>query len=297
MNRLKPFTYHEPKNVPQAIQILNERDDGTVPLAGGTDLLVRMKRREISVSTLVNLKCIEALKGITRGNGKNTNIGALTSIESLKNDAQIRAELPVLSEAAGLVGSPSIRNLATLGGNIGRASPASDMAPALMVLGARVSSEGPSGRKECDIDEIFTGPGTTILEKGEIITAFRIPKVVSHAGTTYLKLGRRQGMDCALVGVAGLLILAENHTEATVARIALTAVGPVPFRAAKAEEVLLSGLLNKERIKEAARVAAEESSPIDDIRASCWYRKEMVSVLTFRALMEALKIAKGEKKE
>ena len=139
MKRLKHFAYFEPASIKEAVETLTE-EDGAFPLAGGTDLLVRMKRGEIHPAALVNLKHIRNLKKIKSESGNGTTIGALASISDIQGSPVIRAKHPLLVQAAGVVGAPSIRNLATLGGNIGRASPASDMSPSLMILQARISS-------------------------------------------------------------------------------------------------------------------------------------------------------------
>jgi len=291
MKRLKHFSYFEPASVKEAVETLTE-EDGAFPLAGGTDLLVRMKRGEIHPAALVNLKHIRNLKKIKSESGNGTTIGALASISDIQGAPVIRAKHPLLVQAAGLVGAPSIRNLATLGGNIGRASPASDMSPSLMILQARILAEGPKGKREVGMNEIFAGPGATTLSNAEFITAFYIPEPSPHTGTAYLKLGRRTGGgDCALVGVATLLTV--ENDEAKAVGIALSSVGPTPVRALKAEEVVMSGPLDDERLKEAAGAAAGEINPISDHRCSAAYRREMVKVLTYRALIESLQKARG----
>lgn len=294
MQSLEGFLYFEPKTLEEATEILTENGIGTHPLAGGTDLLVRMKKGDVVPSALVNLKQIKDLDQIRKEAGKGTQVGSLVLLSTIEDSAIIRSGHPVLAQAAGIVGSRSIRNLGTLGGNIGRASPASDLAPSLMVLKARVTIEGAQGtRREVNLEEIFSGPGTTTLSPGELIISFFLPELSPYSGSVYLKLGRRQGMDCALIGVAVFLRVGKKYTEAKDARIALGAVAPTPIRAKKAEEVLMSGSLSEKLIKEAARVAAEESSPMDDMRASRFYRIEMVKVLTFRAILSALDIAQG----
>ena len=295
MKRLKPFTYFEPASLSEAIEILGERGHEACALAGGTDLLVRMKRGEIAPSALVNLKRIRGLAQTRNEPGRGTHVGALVSISEIQHEPCLSSTHPVITEAAGVLGSPSIRTMATLGGNIGRASPASDMAPALIVLGARVTIEGPAGNQERSVEDIFSGPGTLRIQTGELISSFFLPEMAPRSGAAYLKIGRREGMDCALVGVAVQVTLGEKEKEAIDGRIALASVGPVPLRAAGAEEVLFSGPLTEERIKEAARVASEEADPIDDMRASAWYRREMIRVLSSRALQKALALAEGGK--
>jgi CO/xanthine dehydrogenase FAD-binding subunit len=167
------------------------------------------------------------------------------------------------------------------------------MSPALMILQARVIVEGPKGKREVGMNEIFTGPGTTTLSKSEVIRSFYIPKSPVNTGSAYLKLGRRAGGgDCALVGVATLLTVKNNAPEDV--RIALSSVGPKPMRAHTAEALLKTGPLDDCRMKAAARAASEEVNPITDLRCSASYRKEMVSILTYRALKESLQKAKGE---
>ena len=161
-----------------------------------------------------------------------------------------------------------------------------------MILQARVITEGPKGKREVRMDQIFGGPGATTLSNDEFITAFHIPEPAPRAGTAYLKLGRRTGGgDCALVGVATLLIM--DGDEAKGAGIALSSVGPRTMRAPEAEAVVMSGPLDDERIKAAARAAAGEVNPISDHRCSATYRREMVKVFTYRALLESLQKAKG----
>ena len=291
MKRLNDFSYFEPVSVTEAVETLAEKE-GAFPLAGGTDLLVRMKRGEIRPAALVNLKHIQDLKKIESESGNGTTIGALASISDIQGSPVSQAKLPLLVQAAGVIGVQSIRNIATIGGNVGRASPASDMSPSLMVLQARILMAGPKGKREVGMNDIFAGPGTTTLSNAEIITAFYIPEPSPHTGTAYLKLGRRTGGgDCALVGVATLLTV--ENDEAEDVGIALSSVGPKPMRALKAEEVMMSGPLDDERIREAARAAADEVNPITDLRCSASYRKEMVKVLTYRALIESLQKAKG----
>jgi carbon-monoxide dehydrogenase medium subunit len=275
------------------VRILADLGKTARPLAGGTDLLVRMKRGTFTPAALVNLKRIPALDAIAREPEGGVRIGALAPISAIQSSMLVRSTHPVLAQAASLVGSPSIRNLATLGGNIGRASPASDMAPALIVLAAVVAAEGLSGTRELGLEELFAGPGTTRLAPGEVITSFLLPEMMPHAGAAYLRLGRREGMECALVGAAAFLALSSRADSVREARVALASVAPVPLRAKKAEEVLRSGPLSDARMREAARAAAEESSPLTDMRASGAYRKAMVRVMTYRALRASLQMAQG----
>jgi carbon-monoxide dehydrogenase medium subunit len=291
MKRLKPFEYCEPSTLGEAIGILVGEGPRALPLAGGTDLLVRMKQGVVAPSLLVNLKRIAGLDRIERSAAGGMTIGALTPIAAVERSEPLRQSHPVLIQAAGLLGSPSIRRLATLGGNVGRASPAADMVPALIALKARIFAEGPAGKKEIPIDAFFKGPGSTVLAPAEIITAIVLPDPAPAAGAAYLKLGRREGMDCALVGVAAALSLGRGD-RVVEARLAIASCGPVPLRAASAEAILLAGPLDESRLREAARATAGNSCPITDMRACSDYRKEMVEVLAYRALCEAWQTAR-----
>ena len=292
MNRLKPFAYFEPTTLPEAIEILAAQEDGAFLFAGGTDLLVRMKRGVIKPSAIVNLKRIEGLDQIKKEPGRGVRIGALATFSAIENSHLLRLSHPVIAQAVSVLACPSIRNLATMGGNIGRASPASDAAPFLMILSAIVSLKGPQGERELGMGEIFSGPGTTALRPAEAITSLFLPDMATHSGAAYLKIGRREGMDCALAGVAASVTLSGAKIEAKDTKIALSAVAPVPMRAKKAEEAILSERLTEKCIREAAKLASEEISPVSDMRASASYRREVVRVLTYRALMIALQQAR-----
>ena len=295
MKRIRPFRYFEVRTVAEAVGVLAKEGEGAYPLAGGTDLLVRMKMENLAPGALVNLKRIEGLDRIERESGGGIRVGSLVSISAIEHSPLVFTSHRALVEAAGVLGSPPIRNLGTLGGNIGRASPASDMAPSLIVLRARVRTEGPQGEREVEIGEFFKGPGATVLLSGEIITSFLLPVMAPGSGASYERLGRREGMDCALVGAAVFMALSEKDGGVKDARVALASVAPVPLRAMKAEEVLLSGSLTEERMREAARAAASDCFPISDMRASGSYRTEMVRVLTYRALARAFRLAEGRK--
>ena len=294
MKRIRPFRYFEVGTVSEAVGVLAREGVGAYPLAGGTDLLVRMKRGDLAPGALVNLKRIAGLDGIERGPGGEIRVGALALISAIEHSPLVRTSHPVLAEAAGVLGSPSIRNLGTLGGNIGRASPASDMAPSLIVLRGRVCIEGVEGKREVAVEEFFKGPGETVLSSGEMITSVYVPEMAEGSGAAYLKMGRREGMDCALVGVAGYLALGGRGREVREVGLAVAACAPVPLRVKRAEEVLRSGGLTEARLKEAARVVVEEVTPISDMRGSGWYRREVAGVLAYRVLERAWKLAEGD---
>ncbi len=293
MQRIRPFTYFNPETTTEAVRILVAEGEGAYALAGGTDLLVRMKSGALRPRVLVNLKRIAALDRLTMSGDGALEIGALTSLSALERSPVVCGSHPVLARAAAGMASPSIRNLATIGGNIGRASPASDMAPALIVLRARVLIEGALRKREVPVAEFCTAPGKTVLRPGELVTGFVVPAMPRASGAVYMRAGRRDGMDCTLAGVAVFLALGDDGGAKDV-RVALSAVAAIPTRAFRAEEILRSGSLSESRLKEAARAAsADDACPISDVRASDSYRRALVEVLTSRGLREALELAKG----
>ncbi|MHB8770041.1 MAG: FAD binding domain-containing protein [Syntrophales bacterium] len=291
MKRLKPFEYREPKTLREAIKILAGEGPRAAVLAGGTDILVRMKQGVVAPSLLVNLKRIKGLDRIQRPKAGGLSIGTLTPIAAIERSSPIQRHYPVLAAAAGFLGSPSIRQLATLGGNVGRSSPAADMVPSLVVLKGRVRAEGPAGSREISLDTFFKGPGQNALAPGELITALALPDPAPASGAAYVRLGRREGMDCALVGVAASLMLGGDGRVGE-ALLAMASCGPVPLRARNAEAFLCGEPLDEKRLREAARLTAGETSPISDMRACADYRKEMVAVLAFRALTAAWQAAR-----
>jgi aerobic carbon-monoxide dehydrogenase medium subunit len=293
MQRIRPFTYFNAETVADAVRVLAAEGEGAYALAGGTDLLVQMKSGALRPRVLVNLKRIASLNSITKAANGDLHIGALVPLSGIEHSALVRESHPVLAEAAGSMASPSIRNMATIGGNIGRASPASDMAPSLIVLGARALVEGNLKKREIAVEDFCTAPGKTVLKAGELITGFVVPAMARTSGAVYKRAGRRDGMDCTLAGVAVLLALA-NDGAVKDARIALSAVAAIPTRARRAEEMLRSGVLTGARMKEAAHAAAaDDACPISDVRASDSYRRSLVEVLTYRGLAQALERAKG----
>jgi carbon-monoxide dehydrogenase medium subunit len=171
--------------------------------------------------------------------------------------------------------------LATVGGNMCNAAPSADLAPILIALNAVAVINGANGERRVSLEEFFTGPGKTVLGVGELLVCVEVPK--QDGKSIYLKHSPREHMDIAVVGV-GIFVETTRRVVSTGVRIVLGAVAPIPLRAKKAEEEAMSGSLTKERIERAAKIAAEESKPIDDVRGSVWYRKKMVEVLVKRGL-------------
>ncbi len=274
---MKAFDYFVPATLPEALAILGEHGDKAKILAGGTDLLVDMKRGAASLSYVVDLKRIAQLRIIECEAGGTLLLGALTGLAELAGSEILRSDYAAISAAAASVGSPQTRNRATLGGNLCNAAPSADLAPPLIALDAQLVILSPKGQRTVPIEQFFTGPKATILAPDEVLTTVAIPR--PPAASVYLKQATRRA-DIAVVGVAGALFAGERFS------LAMGAVAPTPVRAAKAEALLHGKAVTGKTIEDAAAAAAEESSPISDVRASAWYRRQIVKALTARVLRE-----------
>ena len=278
--------YFAPTSIEQAISLLSEYGEKSRIIAGGTDLLAQMKKEIVLPDVLINVKGIRDLDYIDCDETDGLRIGALTTIASIENSSLIRSKFSILAQAASMLGSPTIRNQATIGGNLCNAAPSADTAPALMVLGAKVKIAGVEGEKTVPIKDFFTSPGQTVIKNGEMLTEIQIPTLPLQHGEAYVKETRRRGADLAVVGVAALVIMESDILRDV--KIALGAVAPTPIRAKKAEEILKGKKLGDKLLEEASQAASRESSPIDDARGSADYRRKLIIVLTKRAVKHAV---------
>jgi len=285
IKRLPRFEYHAPASLPQALELLSRWGEKAKVFAGGTDLLVSMKKREVLPNHLINLKGISELKGVS-DEKEGLKIGALVTLWEIERSKTVKEKYSILWEAVSVMASPQVRTLGTIGGNLSSAVPSADTAPPLIALGASVSLKGIHGERRVRVEDFFRGPGESVLKPDEILTQILIPKPSDGSGGTYLKMMRRNALDLALVGVAVSLRLDSERKVCKEARIVLGAVAPTPIRAPKAEEILIGKEMNEALAKEAGRMASEEARPISDVRASMEYRQTIVSILTKRALMK-----------
>ena len=282
------FEYIEPTTIQEAISSLVKYDDRAKVIAGGTDLLVQMREKTIRPDYVVDITNIPGLDYINYDEKQGLSIGALTTIRSLEKSAELRMKYPVISLAASKLGSVAIRNLGTLGGNLCNAAPSAEMVPALIGLSANAKIVGPGGERIVPLENLFTGPGTTLLKKGEILVEIQVPIPSPNTKGIYLKNSIRGSIDLAVVGVAVITTLESKNKVCKDIKIVLGAVAPTPMRACNAEEVIRGKRMDENLIEKSAEVASSEAKPITDVRASAWYRTEMVKVLTRQALREFL---------
>jgi carbon-monoxide dehydrogenase medium subunit len=281
---LARFSYTRPDTIDEVVSLLQERGPEARLLAGGTDLLVRLRMGHIRPAVVVDLKRVRALRAdISEANGQ-IRVGARTVMTDLIGDPRIHRHFPALVEAAAVVGSIQIRNRATLAGNICNASPAGDTIGACLVLQGVLSVYGVDGLRKEPLESFFLGPGKTSLRPGDIVTALHLPPPAEGSAGRYIKLGRNNLSDLAIVGVTVLGSPEASLPSGYRFRIALASVAPVPLIPRAAEAFLAENKIEPASLKTAARLAEEACQPIDDVRGGAPYRKSMVRNLTNRAL-------------
>ncbi len=289
------FDYHTPTSLDEAVALLDRYGESARILAGGTDLLTALKERWERPDHVVDLRRVPGLDGITYDPEKGMTIGARVTARAVETSPLVLAHYPALAYAASTLASIQIRNLATLAGNICRASPSADTPPVLLALDASVSTCGPTRSRTVPLDEFFTGPGRTVLARNEVLTAIHLPPTHRNGGrfgAAYIKHSPRKAMDLAMVGVAAGVTVEQGWI--TAARIALGAVAPTPRRSRRAESVLLGRQISPELLQKAGEAAVAECTPISDVRGTASHRRTMGAVLTRRALEQAIASAAAE---
>ena len=283
------FEYHAPSTLDEALALLAEHGSDARVLAGGQSLIPLMKLRLASPAVLIDLNGVDSLSGIEEQDGQ-LRIGAMTRHSALERSELIGSRYPLIADAAAVIADPLVRNRGTTGGSLAHADPAGDLGSVMTALGAEVVVTGPGGERTLSIDELLVGPFTTTLEEGEILTEVRVPQPAERSGGAYEKLERKVG-DFATAAVA-VQLTRENGSCASIG-IGLTAVGPTTIRASEAEDALRGGSLDEDALRAAAELAAAASDPAADLRGSEEYKRDMVRVLTLRALRRAIERAGG----
>ena len=279
------FDLETPEHLEQALALLAEGDDGhTLPLAGGTNLLVDLRARRVAPRRLVSIGRIASLRGVSVRDGR-VRVGGVTTISDLLHDATLASHAPALVAQARLFAGQMVRNTATVAGNLCCGSPAADCVPPLMALGAEVDLLGRDGLRTISLVDFCTGYRQTARRDDELLTAVHWALSTAPVAHRFHKLARRRGDAITVVGVAVGMRLADGVCQTP--RIALGAVAPTVLRATEAESLLEGHALTADRIMQAARSAADASRPIDDVRASAAYRRDVVRTLTQRLLGEA----------
>lgn len=282
MHALKLFEYLEPKTVKEAVQNLSEHGAKAKALAGGTDLVVSLRKRLLNPQYIVYIKSIPGLDYIKYNQGDGLRIGAMVTHESIAESPIIREKFGLLATACGEVGTPQIRNMGTIGGNICMAGPSQDTPPALLALDARLRLVGPSGERTVPIDEFFIAPFETILGQAEILTEIQIPSLPAASAGCYQWITKMSTVDETLVGVAVVMTAGSADGICKDIKIGLCSVAPTSIRARRAEELLRGSKIEDKLVEKVAQVAADETAP----RSRADYRRKMTGILVKRAINE-----------
>jgi CO/xanthine dehydrogenase FAD-binding subunit len=278
---VRPFAYLRPTTLDQMMTALADPDGSPMLLAGGTDLIVRLRRGHARPTVVIDTKSVSDLDGDIIAIDGGLRFGARVTMTALIQDARVREHFEALIEAASVVGSVQIRNRATLAGNICNASPAADTVPALLVYGARVNVVGPTGSRVVRLSEFFTGPGRTVLARGEIVQSIDLPFPAAAVGASFGRVTRRRGVDLATINLCGLI------TSEGEARFAFGAVAPTPFLRVDRTGALAAGGTDTVAREAALRTLFAAARPITDLRGSREYRTAMLAVMTGRAWTSA----------
>lgn len=286
---MQEFDFASPKTLDAACQLLAQTGGRVV--AGGTDVIPRLQRHMFPATTLVDISRLDALRFITTEDNE-IRIGALTTYAEMLESPLLQEEAPVLLEAARTVGCPQTRYRGTLGGNIANASPAGDTLPPLLVLNAEVKLVSAAGERVLPLSEVLLGPGQTAIRPDEVLHSVAFQRLEGPYGSAFFKLGKRKGMNIAVVSVAVLMRLVADGTIAG-ARVAFGSVAPTAVRSKHSEAVLNGERPTAEVFERAARAALADISPISDVRSTAAYRRHASMTLLRRALETAAARAGG----
>lgn len=291
------FELLQPRSLAEALELKRDYAERAKILAGGTDLLVLLKDGKIKTEAVMSLRHLRELNFI-RAEESGVTLGALASHSAVAASSVIRERFPDLAEACAQVGAAQIQNLGTVGGNICNASPAADTAPPLLLMDALLTlASARGGERRIPIHDFFLGPRQTVLQADEILKEIFIPRISGRRGATYLKLGRRQAMEIAIVGLGVAIHLNGSDQVVSECRVAMGSVAPTVVRARDAEKILRDREITNELVDEVAAVAADAARPISDVRASAQYRLDMIRVLCRQATQAALARARKSKGE
>ena len=284
--------YHAPATIKDAVKLLASSKGSTQILAGGTDLLVRMRSGFSEPETIIDIKRISPMCKIVR-DGKGFSIGAAVSSAEMSENAALAKTWPGVVESAALIGSTQIQGRATIAGNLCNASPAADSVPAMVAASAKALIRGPKGKRKVAVEKVCKSPGKTILKKGELIEAILLPAKPARTGDAYLRFIPRTEMDIAVVG-AGVCVTLDAKGVCTAARVSLGAVAPTVLLVASAAKALIGTRIDDAALDALAAACSAAARPIDDKRGTKEFRIHVAGVLARRAAIIARDRALGK---
>ncbi len=293
---MKPFKYLSPTTVEEAISYYGQHSETAKFVAGGTDVIVKVKEGWMEPDYLISLKKIEEMAELHKNEATgDLSIGALVTHATLEKSLMIQNEYPIIYDAVSNIGSLQVRNVGTIGGNLINAVPSADGAIPLIALDGVALLHGPTGERSAQVKDLFIEPYKTILKPGEILKKITIPPQSPNTGSAYIKFGRRAAMELPLIGIGVLLTLEDDLKTCTKARICLGVAAPTPMRAFDAEKLLQGKEINEDILIEAGKIAADESKVRDSVRGKAWHRKEMIRVHVRRMGLKCIEIIKNNR--
>lgn len=293
---MKAFSVATPETLDEAISLLESHSGQAKYIAGGTDVMVKVKEGNLEPDLLISLKKVPDMNEVELDqNTRELKIGALVTHRELEVSQLIQKRYPIIHDAVSNIGSLQIRNVATIGGNLVNSVPSADGAIPLIALDAKVTFMGTTGKQTEELLKFFLGPGQNILQPSEILTGITVPPLLPNTGSAYIKFSRRAAMELPLLGVGVLISLDDSQAKCVKARICLGVAAPVPLRAFEAEKYLEGKPVTVETLTEAGRIAGEEAKVRDSIRGVAWYRREMVNVQVKRMGLKCLDRIRAQK--
>jgi CO/xanthine dehydrogenase FAD-binding subunit len=277
------FRFLEPSNLTDALNLCFQHRDQAAILAGGSDLLVKIKRQMVQIEILIGLHQVPELQRI-QSNEQGLRLGATVTLSQAEHYPAIRRDFSALYEALRSMASPAIRNMATLGGNLCNASPAADTAPPLLVFDAQLRLQKSGQERLLPLTKFFLGPGSSSLAPDELLTEILLPAPLPDSGSAFLKLGR---VSCDIAKVNAATYLKRQGTICTLCRVAVGSVAPTPIRIAQVEQLLEGAVVDSDLIRQAAEAGAKAIVPIDDIRSTATYRHQVCQAILEEVLQAA----------
>lgn len=289
---MRDFEYEAPTSVAEAVRVLSQHNGSARPLAGGTDLIDQIRVGRHRPELVVDIKKIPELN-VLEMSTDGLRLGAAVPCHRIYDNPGISAAYAALADSARIIGGIQIQSRASIGGNLCNSGPAADSTPSLIALGAVCLIAGPKGRREVPVEKFCTGPGKNVLEAGEFLVELKLPARPAHSGSHYRRFIPRNEMDIAVVGVGASVVLDEKGETFVSARIGLGAVGPTPYFAEEAGNLLAGQPVSEAVIEKAAQAARAIATPIDDMRGTKEFRLHVTGVLARRVIDEAVRRARS----
>lgn len=291
---MKPFTFLSPTTVEEAISFFGRHSETAKFIAGGTDVIVKVKEGWMEPDYLISLNKIQELSELKKNDAtKELSIGACVTHATLEKSLMIQNEYPIIYDAVSNIGSLQVRNVGTIGGNLINAVPSADGAVPMIALDGVALLHGPDGERSVDVKDLFIEPYKTVLKPGEILKKITLPAQEPNTGSAYIKFGRRKAMELPLIGIGVRITTEDDLKTCKQARIVLGVAAPTPMRAFDAEKLLEGKELTEDLLAQAGQVASDESKVRDSIRGKAWHRKEMIRVQVRRMGLKCLEIIKN----